>query len=343
MSIVLAIDAMGGDHGLPVIIPACIKFLDTKLDVSLILVGDKDGIHQYFGNNLNKYSNRLTVIHTSQIIEMDESPQLAMRNKKDSSMRIAINQIKESKAHAIISAGNTGALMAIAKYVLGTVNGIERPAIAKLLPTINGEVCMLDLGANVESTPNQLLQFAVMGAQLMYAVTHNKQPSVGLLNIGTESIKGHDNVKSASELLQKSSLNYYGNVEGDDITKGTVDVVVCDGFTGNIVLKTIEGTVKMISYFLKNAFNETTITKGMGILSYPVLNKMKQTLDPRKYNGAILLGLNGLVIKSHGSADEIAFYYALEQAYIDVNGGVVELLTNYFKQQEITLHSNNVK
>ncbi|MCX8515021.1 MAG: phosphate acyltransferase PlsX [Burkholderiales bacterium] len=340
MSIVLSVDAMGGDHGVKVIIPACLKFLKDHKEIKLVLVGDKDLITKHLKIHKKNYAKRIEIIHSTQVVEMDEAPQVAMRNKKDSSMRVAIEQVKLAKAHAVVSAGNTGALMAIARYVLRTMQGIDRPAIAKLLPTINGEVCVLDLGANVKSTPQQLLQFGIMGAQLMKAVTHKKNPTVGILNVGTEEIKGHEDVKIASDLLRKSSLNFYGNVEGDDITKGTVDVVVCDGFTGNVALKTIEGVAKMISLILKQAFNKSFISKIMAIIVFPILNKVKHRLDPRKYNGAVLLGLNGLVIKSHGGADEIAFYYALEQALHEVDGKVIELLENFLrKNQDLELTS----
>ena len=342
MAIVLSVDMMGGDHGVNVTVPACLKFLKDKLEVKLIMVGDRDTIYRHIGDSLSTYSDRLEVIHASEVVGMDEPPQNAMRNKKDSSMRIAINQVKDDKAHAIVSAGNTGALMAISRYVLRTMKGIDRPAIAKLMPTIKGDVCVLDLGANVESSPEHLLQFGIMGAQLMRAVSGKPNPSVGILNIGTEDIKGHEGIKKASELLKKSSLNFYGNVEGDDINKGTVDVVVCDGFTGNIALKTIEGVAKMIAYFLKQEFTSSIMSKLMALAAYPVLQKVKARLDPRKYNGAVLLGLNGLVIKSHGGADEIAFYYALDQAYHEVNAGVISLLKEFLNNNQELLHEKEV-
>lgn len=336
MAVVLSVDAMGGDHGVNVTIPACIRFLKEHLDVSLILVGDRDTIYKHIGNNLSLYSDRIDVVHTTQVVGMDELPQVAMRNKKDSSMRIAINMIKQGKAGAMVSAGNTGALMAIARYVLRTMDGIERPAIAKILPTVKGDVCVLDLGANIESSPEHLLQFGIMGAQLMRAVTGKATPSVGILNIGSEDIKGHEGIKKASALLKKSGLNFYGNVEGDDINKGTVDVIVCDGFTGNVALKTIEGVAKMIGFFIRQEFTRSISSKLMGLLATPVLNRVKARLDHRKYNGAVLLGLNGLVIKSHGGADEVGFYYALKQAYHEVNAGVISMLEDYLtKHKEI--------
>lgn len=337
MSIIISVDTMGGDHGLKITIPACIHFLNKNHDVNLILVGDKEAIYQQIGKDLSKFNSRIEIIHSTQVVTMDEAPQNAMRAKKDSSMRIAINLVKEGRAQAVVSAGNTGALMAISRFVLRMIEGIERPAIAKILPTIKGEVCVLDLGANVESSPEHLLQFAIMGAQLMRGVTGKHAPSIGILNIGTEDIKGHEDIKKAAELLKNSGLNFYGNVEGDDINKGTVDVVVCDGFTGNIVLKTIEGAAKMIAYFIRKEFKSSIYAKLLGILAYPVIKKIKAHLDPGKYNGAVLLGLNGLVIKSHGGADDVAFYYALEQAYHEINAGVINLLIDYLAK-----HKHNV-
>lgn len=341
--VTLAVDVMGGDHGIDITVPACIKFLQANDNIALILVGDKQNITNKFGKDLDAFTNRVDIIHTSQVVEMDEAPQSAMRNKKDSSMRVAINQIKDNKAQAIVSAGNTGALMATARYVLRTLEGIDRPAIAKLLPTIAGDVCVLDLGANVECSPENLFQFGVMGAQLMRGVTGKENPSIGLLNIGSEEIKGHENIKKAAELFKKSSLNFYGNVEGNDINKGTVDIVVCDGFTGNVALKTIEGVAKMVGFFLKEAFNRNILTKLLGLVSYPVLRLVKTRLDPRKYNGAIMLGLNGVVIKSHGGADMLGFYYALEQAYHEVHSGVQSLLIEYLKNNQHIFEKDEIR
>jgi glycerol-3-phosphate acyltransferase PlsX len=341
MSIVLSVDAMGGDHGVNVTIPACIKFLKDYPSVQLILVGDREVIYKKIGSNLSEFSDRLDVVHTSQVVEMDELPQLAMRNKKDSSMRVSINLIKDKKANAIVSAGNTGALMAIARYVLRTMPFIERPAIAKILPTMAQDVCMLDLGANVECTAEHLLQFGIMGSQLMRAVLQKQNPSIGLLNIGSEDIKGSDTIKKAAQLLRQSGLNFYGNVEGDDINKGTVDVVVCDGFTGNVALKTMEGMAKMLSYSIKKELTQNIFTKTLSLFALPALNKVKQKLNPSKYNGAILLGLNGLVIKSHGGADELGFYYALLQAYHEVNAGVIVLLEDYLSKHKQILDQDD--
>lgn len=334
MAIVLSVDAMGGDHGVHITIPACLRFLSETVDVNLILVGDSDSIYKQIGDQLSRFADRIEVVHSTQVVGMDEAPQSAMRNKRDSSMRLAINAVKNGKADVIVSAGNTGALMAIARYVLRTMDGIDRPAIAKLLPTVKGEVCMLDLGANVECAPDHLLQFGVMGAQFMRGVTGKAAPSVGILNIGSEDIKGNETVKKAAELLRKTDLNFHGNVEGDDIAKGTVDVVVTDGFTGNVSLKTTEGVAKMVAFFLKEEFTRNLFTKLIALLSYPVLSRLKQRVDPRKYNGAVLLGLNGLVIKSHGGADSDGFYYALVQAHHEVEAGVLGLLRDYLSQNQ---------
>lgn len=337
MAIVLAVDAMGGDHGVHITVPAALRFLDETADVNIVLVGDRDSIYKQLGDKLSSYSDRIEVAHATQVVGMDEAPQSAMRTKRDSSMRVAINLIKETKANAVVSAGNTGALMAISRYVLRTMDGIDRPAIAKLMPTVKGEVCVLDLGANVECAPEHLLQFGVMGSQLMRGVTGKLTPSVGVLNIGSEDIKGNETVKKAAELLKKTNLNFYGNVEGDDIFKGVVDVVVTDGFTGNVSLKTTEGVAKMISFFLKEEFTRSWWTKIIALLSFPVLKRLKQRVDPSKYNGAVLLGLNGLVVKSHGGADVDGFYYALKQAHHEVEANVIGLLQDYLQQNQAVL------
>ncbi|MDD3266345.1 MAG: phosphate acyltransferase PlsX [Burkholderiales bacterium] len=328
MTLVLSVDAMGGDNGLETTIPACLRFLNEYSNVSLIIVGDEGLIKSSYASKFSDYTHRIEIVHATQVVGMDEPPQIAMR-KRDSSMRVAINMVKEGRAGAIVSAGNTGALMAIARYVLRTMDGIDRPAIAKLMPTVSGEVCVLDLGANVECAPEHLLQFGVMGSQLMRGVIGKDSPSVGILNIGSEDIKGNETVKKASSLLKQTNLNFYGNVEGDDIFKGVVDVVVTDGFTGNVALKTTEGVAKMIGSFLKEEFTRNVFTKIIALLSYPVLNRLKKRVDPRKYNGAILLGLNGLVVKSHGGADAYGFYYALLQAHHEVESDVITLLRNY--------------
>jgi len=285
MTITLAVDAMGGDHGPKVTIPASINALSKYDQLHIILVGDKELIQKELQKN--KYTNtRLSIQHASEVVEMDESPQSALKNKKDSSMRVAINLIKEEKAQACVSAGNTGALMATARYVLKMLPGIDRPAIASSLPSQKGTTYMLDLGANTDCTAEHLLQFGVMGAMLVSSVTGNPKPSVGLLNIGSEDIKGNEIVKEAGELLRRSHLNFYGNVEGNDIFKGTTDVVVCDGFVGNVALKTAEGIAQLMGRFLTQEFKRNWITKLMAFVSLLVLNRFKKRLDPRRYNGA---------------------------------------------------------
>lgn len=331
MTITLAVDAMGGDHGPSVTIPASINALSKYDQLHIILVGDKDLIQTELQKN--KYTNtRLSIQHASEVVEMDESPQSALKNKKDSSMRVAINLIKEEKAQACVSAGNTGALMATARYVLKMLPGIDRPAIASSLPSQKGTTYMLDLGANTDCTAENLLQFAVMGAMLVSSVTGNPKPSIGLLNIGSEDIKGNEVVKQAGELLRRSHLNFYGNVEGNDIFKGTTDVVVCDGFVGNVALKSAEGIAQLMGRFLTQEFKRNWITKSMAFVSLLVLNRFKKRLDPRRYNGASFLGLKGIVIKSHGGADSYSFFYAIRTAIEESKNNVLE---NIQKQLEL--------
>ena len=331
MTITLAVDAMGGDHGPSVTIPASINALSKYDQLHIILVGDKELIQTELQKN--KYTNtRLSIQHASEVVEMDESPQSALKNKKDSSMRVAINLIKEEKAQACVSAGNTGALMATARYVLKMLPGIDRPAIASSLPSQKGTTYMLDLGANTDCTAENLLQFAVMGAMLVSSVTGNPKPSIGLLNIGSEDIKGNGVVKQAGELLRRSHLNFYGNVEGNDIFKGTTDVVVCDGFVGNVALKSAEGIAQLMGRFLTQEFKRNWITKSMASVSLLVLNRFKKRLDPRRYNGASFLGLKGIVIKSHGGADSYSFFYAIRTAIEESKNNVLE---NIQKQLEL--------
>jgi glycerol-3-phosphate acyltransferase PlsX len=260
----------------------------------------------------------------SEVVAMDEPPADALRKKKDSSMRVAINLVKDGTAQACVSAGNTGALMAIARFVLKTLPGIDRPAIASQMPSKAGETMVLDLGANVNCTPEQLLQFAVMGSALVTAVAGIERPTIGLLNIGEEDIKGNDVVKETAELLKSSGLNFVGNVEGNDIFKGTTDVVVCDGFVGNVMLKACEGVVTMLYDFLKAEFTRNPLTKLAAMLAYPVLAAFKRRIDPRRHNGATLVGLKGIVVKSHGGADALAFRYALQKAYAEATHGVLD-------------------
>ena len=331
MTITLAVDAMGGDHGPSVTIPAAINALSKYDQLHIILVGDKELIQTELKKN--KYTNmRLSIQHASEVVDMDESPQSALKNKKDSSMRVAINLIKEEKAQACVSAGNTGALMATARYVLKMLPGIDRPAIASSLPSQKGTTYMLDLGANTDCTAENLFQFAVMGAMLVSSVTGNPKPSVGLLNIGSEDMKGNEVVKQAGELLRRSHLNFYGNVEGNDIFKGTTDIVVCDGFVGNVALKTAEGIAQLMGRFLTQEFKRNWITKSMAFLSLLVLNRFKKRLDPRRYNGASFLGVKGIVVKSHGGADSYSFFYAIRTAIEESKSNVLE---NIQKQLEL--------
>jgi glycerol-3-phosphate acyltransferase PlsX len=324
---------MGGDHGPSVTIPASINALSKYDQLHIILVGDKELIQTELQKN--KYTNtRLSIQHASEVVEMDESPQSALKNKKDSSMRVAINLIKEEKAQACVSAGNTGALMATARYVLKMLPGIDRPAIASSLPSQKGTTYMLDLGANTDCTAENLLQFAVMGAMLVSSVTGNPKPSVGLLNIGSEDMKGNEVVRQAGELLRRSHLNFYGNVEGNDIFKGTTDVVVCDGFVGNVALKTAEGIAQLMGRFLTQEFKRNWITKSMAFVSLLVLNRFKKRLDPRRYNGASFLGLKGIVVKSHGGADSYSFFYAIRTAIEESKNNVLE---NIQKQLELEM------
>lgn len=322
MTLTVAVDAMGGDVGVGVTVPAAVDFLDRHPDVRLILVGQPDAIEDELTRLARPRSGRLTVHAASQVVAMDDSPQSALKNKKDSSIRVAINLVKEGQAQAAVSAGNTGALMATARFVLKTIPGIDRPAIAKLLPTMKGESCVLDLGANVDCTPEQLLQFGIMGATLIEGVTGRNNPTVGLLNIGSEEIKGNDTVKQAAELLRNSSLNFYGNVEGNDIYLGTVDVIVTDGFTGNVALKTSEGLAHMVGALLKQEFGRNLFTRLSALAALPVLKHFKKRLDSRRYNGASLVGLRGIVVKSHGGTDSLGFGYAIEEAVAEVRGNV---------------------
>jgi glycerol-3-phosphate acyltransferase PlsX len=316
---------MGGDHGPAVIVPAALSVLGEQPELSLILVGDEATLARELSSaHRAALNDRLSILHASQKVEMNELPSAALRGKKDSSMRVAINLVKDQHAGACVSAGNTGALMATARFVLKTLPGIDRPAICTVLPTMKGHTHMLDLGANVDLSADHLFQLAVMGSELTAAVDNNPNPSVGLLNIGEEEIKGNDQVKQAAQLLAKSKLNYYGFIEGDDIYKGVVDVVVCDGFVGNVALKTSEGVARMITHFMKQEFMRSPINKLVGLMARPVLKSFHQRIDPRKYNGASLVGLQGIVVKSHGSADVFAFAQAIREAIIEVRKNVPE-------------------
>lgn len=326
-SITIAIDAMGGDHGLRVVIPACVRAARKNPELRLILVGDKEQIAKQLARLGVASSEALSIEHASEVVGMDELPSHALRNKKDSSMRIAINLVKEGRAAACVSAGNTGALMATARFVLKTMPGIDRPAIIAELPTMSGRTRVIDLGANVDSCAEHLFQFAVMGSALIQALDKKPKPKIALLNIGVEEIKGNDQVKRTAHMLAECDLlNYVGYVEGDHFYSGEVDLVVCDGFVGNATLKASEGLAKLMLTGLKESFSQNIFTKLVGLMARPALSHMKKRLDPARYNGASMLGLNGIVIKSHGGANEYAFKFAVEEAMLQVKNNVVDLV-----------------
>jgi glycerol-3-phosphate acyltransferase PlsX len=314
---------MGGDHGIPVTVPAALDFLKREADVSIILVGLADSIESELLRLGAATSDRLVVRAATEVVTMDDHPAQALRGKRDSSMRVAADLVKEQIADACVSAGNTGALMAISRFVLKMLPGIERPAIASFLPTLTGRVCVLDLGANVNCTAEHLLQFAVMGSCLVNAVAGIERPSIGLLNIGEEEIKGNEVVKDAADLLRASDLNFQGNVEGSDIYMASTDVIVCDGFVGNVALKTSEGLAQMLAQYLREEFGRNMFTKFCGLLALPVINHFRNRVDPRRYNGASLLGLRGIVVKSHGAADSYAFGFAIKRAYEEAKHGML--------------------
>ncbi len=315
MTVRIAIDCMGGDHGLDVTVPAAFGFMRAEPDAALLLVGRGAEIEARLAA-AGELRSRIEVVHAEEIVAMDEPPAQALRGKRNSSMRVAVNMVKDGRADACVSAGNTGALMAISRFVLKTLDGIDRPAIATVIPNQRGGVTtMLDLGANVDCTPEHLFQFALLGAALVAAVEEKERPSIGLLNIGEEVIKGNEVVKQAAELLRASALNFYGNVEGNDIFKGTTDVVVCDGFVGNVALKTSEGLAQMLGGFIREEFTRNVFTRMAALIALPVLSRFKRRVDHRRYNGASLLGLRGIVIKSHGSADAYAFECAIRRGF----------------------------
>jgi phosphate acyltransferase len=330
----IAIDALGGDHGVSVTVPAALSVIRQNTDLRLILVGDRELLQKALASHQAEESGRLSIHHASQKVEMNESPALALRNKKDSSMRVAINLVKDGTAQACVSAGNTGALMATARFVLKTLPGIDRPAISAMLPTAKEEkVRMLDLGANVDSTAENIFQFAVMGSILASVVDRIENPSVGLLNIGTEDIKGNEQVKEVSQLLSKTAeINYIGYVEGDDIFKGNANVVVCDGFVGNVALKVAEGATKLILDHIKEAFKQNFFTRLLAAFVIPVLRGLKSKVDPARYNGASLVGLQGIVIKSHGGAQQKAFENAIFEAVAEIKNNIPELIRERVQQ-----------
>jgi len=318
----LAIDAMGGDVGSSATVPAVLEVLAQQPDVQCILVGQQTVLDQLWLQHGRRFSDRLRIHHAEQVVEMGERAQDALRKKKDSSMRVAIDLVKDGVANACVSAGNTGALMATARFVLKTIEGIDPPAILTRIPAHHGHTHMLDLGANADCTAQHLLQFAIMGSVIASDLDDVAQPRVGLLNIGAEDIKGNELVQEAAKLLQKSSLNYIGFVEGNDIFSGDVDVVVTDGFTGNVALKTMEGLVSMLSSTLKTEYTRNPLRRFGALASLPVLNAVKRRFDPRQHNGASMVGLNGVVIKSHGSADAYSFANAIRVAIVEARKGV---------------------
>jgi len=335
---IIALDAMGGDHGPKVIVPAAKKALSEIADIQLMLVGDEKQLKLELENQNLESESRIRIQHASEIVEMDDAPALALKKKKDSSMRVAINMVKQQQAQACVCAGNTGALMATSKFVLKTIPGISRPAICTMLPTLTGHTLMLDLGANLECTAENLFEFAIMGSVLAQSVDGLESPAVGLLNIGSEAMKGNESVKLASQLISESGLNYYGFVEGDDIYRGTVDVIVTDGFAGNVSLKTAEGLAAMITNVLRREFKKNIATKLAALVALPVLNSVRKILDPRRYNGASLLGLNGIVVKSHGGADISSFFNAIKIASIEIEKDVPQRISrvvgSYLTQAE---------
>lgn len=324
MKVRLSIDCMGGDHGAPVTVPAAVAFARGQPAVELLLVGRREQIEAHL-KDAEEERARLQIVHADEVVAMDEPPAQALRGKRNSSMRVAVNLIKEGHADACVSAGNTGALMAISRFVLKTLDGIDRPAIASVLPNQKGGVTtILDLGANVDCTPEHLLQFAVLGSALVAAVDEKERPTVGLLNIGEELIKGNEAVKRAADLLRASPLNFYGNIEGDDIYKGTTDVVVCDGFVGNVALKASEGLARLLGGMVREEFTRNPLTRLQALIAYPVLRHFRKRVDPRNYNGASLLGLRGIVVKSHGAADAYAFERAIARGFEEAHHRLLE-------------------
>lgn len=326
--VAIAVDAMGGDHGAKVPLLASLRALTTFPNLEILIVGNEELLKKFLSKvRYKRHTDRLHIVHAPETVTMEDSPSIALRTKKNSSMRIAVNLIKEGKAQACVSAGNTGALMAISHFVLRPLPSIDRAAIISALPTFHGKCRVLDLGANVDSSAENLLQFALMGSILTSAVDGIASPTIGLLNVGVEEIKGNDQVKRTAQLMSQCKfLNYKGYVEGDDIFKGTVDVVVCDGFVGNIALKSSEGLARLLHFFMKEAFNKNIYNKIMSLFLIPALKAFKRKTDPARYNGATFLGLQGIVVKSHGSADESAFENAIHEAVGAVKHDIPSLI-----------------
>lgn len=341
MTIKISIDCMGGDHGLPVTIPAAISFVNREPDAELILVGLEDQIRAELQKHKALNHPRLSILHASEVVTMDDALEVALRRKKDSSMRVAIQLVKDEKAQACVSAGNTGALMAISRYVLKTMSGVERPAICSILPNQKGgPTYMLDLGANVDCEPHHLHQFAIMGSALVAAMEDVAKPTIGLLNVGSEDIKGTEVVKQTAELLRadhaSGMLNFYGNVEGSDIFKGTTDIVVCDGFVGNITLKASEGLARFFKSVLTTELKSSVFSLLGALFARAALKRIARRLNPSRYNGASLLGLRGLVFKSHGSADIYSYEWAIKRAFDAVKYDVMSRIAS--KMQGLMPH-----
>ncbi len=318
---------MGGDHGPTEIIPAALRALRQHRELEIVLVGQEPVLTRLLEQSGGRDGSRMQIVHASEVVEMHDLPSVALRNKKDSSMRRAIELVRDGHANACVSAGNTGALMALARNILKMLPGVDRPAICTTMPGIERETHLLDLGANVDPNSSQLFQFAVMGTELSSAVLNIESPSVALLNVGAEEIKGNDMVKQAAMLLSQSHLNYAGFVEGNDIYSGKVNVIVCDGFTGNIALKASEGVAKFISHHARAEFQKSLYGRLAAIVSLPVLRAIQRKIDPRRYNGASLLGLRGIVVKSHGSADQVSFAHAIDEAVLEVEKNVPERIS----------------
>jgi len=325
--ITLSLDVMSGEKDPEASINAALNLLELREDVRIFLVGDKDIIEK---QTLDKTGNRLQILHAKEIIEMSDPPVVVLRQKKQSSMRLAIDLVKDGVAQACVSSGNTGALMAISKYALKTIPSIDRPALMTSIPTIKDSTYFLDLGANSSCTPEQLYQFALMGNVVAREIRGIDQPRIGLLNMGAEASKGNQVIKEAAKLMNSSSMNFIGYVEGNNLVEDIADVVVCDGFTGNIALKTMEGSVRLVLRFLEDAFNSSAFNKLSSIVSKSALNQVKEKIDPRRYNGALLLGLNGVVVKSHGDSDSFGIHHALITAIEEVQKDIVSKLIGAF-------------
>ena len=338
MALCVAIDCMGGDHGPSVTVPAALSFLASEADSRVLLVGRQSDIQAALDARAQRsaaaqFKSRIDTVFTDEVVQMDDPPAIALRSKRKSSMHLALKAVRDGQADACVSGGNTGALMAISRFVLKMLPGIERPAIASQLPNrIGSTTTMLDLGANVDCEPEHLLQFGLMGAALVTALDGGDNPSVGLLNIGEEVIKGNDIVKQASALLTQSGLNFHGNVEGTDIYAGTVDVIVADGFVGNVALKTSEGLAQMLGDFIREEFSRNVLSKVLAAVAYPVLKRFKSRVDHRRYNGGALVGLRGVVFKSHGSADPLAFEAAIRRAGFAARNRLIDSISDALMQ-----------